>query len=533
MKNLRTNFLFFLIFIFGLLTLVRLYHLQVLESDFYKALAVGLHSEFFEEKERGKIFLKNGETLATNREFYLVFAIPKKIKDFEKTAEKLSQILEIEKEEILKRIKTEKSYQKIKENLSKKEIDRLKEERIPGIFLGKERKRYYLKEKLASQVIGFVDANGKGNYGLEEYYDRILKEGANLYLTLDYPVQFKAERLLEKAKENFEIEGGQIVVIEPSSGKILAMANFPNFNPNEYSKEAERMEIFKNKITQNLFEPGSIFKSITMAAGLEEKKITPKTKFLDKGFFQIGQIRILNYEKRVWGEVNMTNVLEKSINTGAVFVQRSIGNQAFLDYIQRFGIFEKTGIDLPEIYSENREFKKGYEINFATASFGQGIEMTPLQLLRAYCAIANGGYLIKPYLVEKIEKEGEIIEILPEISSPILSQKTISKLRAMLLSVVENGFARGAKIEGYFIAGKTGTSQIPFSSLGIQKKGYSEKTWQTFIGFFPAFDPKILVMVKLDNPKTKTAEYSAVPIFREMAEFLINFYQIPPDYEID
>jgi cell division protein FtsI (penicillin-binding protein 3)/stage V sporulation protein D (sporulation-specific penicillin-binding protein) len=260
-----------------------------------------------------------------------------------------------------------------------------------------------------------------------------------------------------------------------------------------------------------------------MAGALEEGKITPKTTYIDKGIVKIGGYTIYNYGKKVWGKRTMTEVLEKSINTGAVFVERKLGNNLFLKYIENFGFFEKTGIDLPEIYSENKEFKKGYEINFATASFGQGIEITPIQLVRAYCAIANGGRLVTPYL--NSDKK-------PELSKPVISSKTASQLATMLVSVVDNGFAKPAHIPGYYIAGKTGTSQVPFTSLGIKKRGYSEKTWQTFIGFFPAFDPQFLILVKLDNPKTKNSEYSAVPIFHDLAEYIINYYQIPPDYEI-
>jgi len=215
----------------------------------------------------------------------------------------------------------------------------------------------------------------------------------------------------------------------------------------------------------------------------------------------------------------MTEVLEKSINTGAVFAKNQIENSTFLNYIQNFGFFEKTGIDLPEVFSENRELKNGREVNFATASFGQGIAITPIQLLRAYCAIANGGKLITPYLVENFHKE--------ENPRKILSQRTISQLTSMLVSVVENGFGKRAKISGYYIAGKTGTALQP----KFGEKGYSEKTWQTFVGFFPAYNPKIVILVKLDNPKVKTAEYSAVPIFHDLADYIIRLYQIPPDYE--
>ena len=537
MKNWRINLVFFLFLIFVGFIFYRLFYLQISQGDLYKALAEGIHSSSPRfETERGEIFFSKMEPLAVNKEFFLVFALPQKVKNPEETAKKLSEILKIDEEIILEKLKSDKSYQPIKDKLSQEEIEGLENAGLEGIFLESETGRYYPQEILASQVIGFLDKDGNGNYGLEEYYNQILKKGENLVLTIDYPLQFEAEKLLEKAKENLDIKSGQIIAIDPYSGKILAMANFPNFNPNEYSKEAEEnLKIFKNKTILEIFEPGSVFKPVTFAAALNEEKITPQTTYIDKGEVKIeGWPKpIYNYEGRVYGEQTMTNVLEKSINTGAVFVEKLLPHPIFLDYIQKFGIFKKTGVDLPEIYSENKEFKKGYEVNFATASFGQGIEMTLLQLVRAYCALVNGGYLVKPYLVDKIIEGEKVIETQPEISGRIISEKTSSQLKAMLMSVVENGFGKRAKILGYYIAGKTGTSQIPFSSLNINQKGYSEETWQTFIGFLPTFNPKILIMVKLDNPKAKTAEYSAVPIFRELAEFAVNYYQIPQDYEVD
>ncbi|MCD6402245.1 penicillin-binding protein 2, partial [bacterium] len=381
---------------------------------------------------------------------------------------------------------------------------------------------------------------GEGQYGLEEKYNNILfqeekSRGDDILLNLDYKIQFMAEKLLAEDGKELGIDSGQIIVIEPETGKILALANFPNFNPNQYKEFAKKdLSIFQNAVTQKIFEPGSVFKPITFAAALNEEKITPETTYVDTGKVVINGWPIRNYGNRVYGETPMTEVLEKSINTGAVFVEDKIGHKTFLDYVGRFGFFEKTNIDLPEIASENKELKKGYEVNFATASFGQGIEVTPIQLVRAYCAIANGGKLVRPYLVNKIlDKKGRVLEeIQPEISeSSIISQKAARELTAMLVNVVERGFAKRAQIKGYYIAGKTGTAMIPWSSLDIDKKGYSEKTWQSFIGYFPAFDPKILILVKLDNPATKTAEYSAVPIFRKLAEFIINYQQIPPDYQ--
>jgi len=538
MKNWRINLIFFLFLVFGAAIISRLIFLQILKGDFYKALSQGLHSSFQKTQiERGEIFLKGGEPLAINIDLPFVFASPRGIEKSEETAEALSQILNLDKNSVLEKLKKDNFYSLLKRKLTQKEVDDLKKSKFEGVYLEEEKVRYYPQETLASQAIGFLGAEGIGQYGLEEFFNDILenakdaeaKKGQDLILTIDYNIQFKAEKLLQEAKENLEIESGQIIVIEPISGKILTLAHFPNFNPNQYEKYAkeENLEIFKNSVTQKLFEPGSVFKPMTMAGALNEGKITPETTYHDPGEIKIGGYKIDNYAKRTYpGELTMTNVLEKSINTGAVFAETQLGEALFLNYIKKFGFFEKTGIDLPEVYSENEEFKKGYEINFATASFGQGIEMTPIQLARAYCAIANGGKLIKPYLAEKILENGTLLnEIEPEISSSIISSKTSRQLTAMLVSVVENGFAKSAKIPGYYIAGKTGTAQVAEGGV------YSpDKSIQTFVGFAPAFDPKFLILIKLDNPETKTAEYSAVPIFHALSEYIIHYWQIPPDY---
>ena len=537
MKNWRINLIFTFFILFSAVLIGRLIYIQILQADFYKALAQGfLNLPEKTQLERGEIFLKNGEPLAVNKDFSLVFATPSKVKNPEETSQILSEILSLNKNFVLEALEKETLYSPIKNRLSEEETQALKNLNLPGIYLSEERGRYYPQETLVSQLIGFLGAEGIGQYGLEEYYDEVLRgkrdnSAPDLILTLDYNIQFRAERLLEKTKENLEIEGGQIIVMNPNSGAIIALAHFPNFNPNQYQECAKSgsLEIFRNKATRDFFEPGSVFKSITMAAGLNEGLITPTTKYVDEGYVKIGGYTLHNYANRVWGEETMTRVLENSINTGAVFVQKLLPNNIFLDYIEKFGIFEKTGIDLLESYSENKEFKKGYEVNFATASFGQGIEMTPIQLVKAYSAIANAGKSVRPYLVE------EPVEVRPQPSQPqpsqIISQKTASQLTAMLVSVVENGSARRAKIPGYYIAAKTGTAQIAFSALGIAKPGYSEKTIQTVVGFFPAFSPQFLILVKLDNPKTRVAEYSAVPIFKDLAEYIIYQYQIPPDYE--
>ncbi len=523
MRNFRIIIIYSFVFFFAAVTIARLIELQIFKGDFYKSLSKGLRISVDQDfTERGKILFRNGEELAINVSLPSLRLNCQEIENKEETASILSQILNLPENLILEKIKSNSPYLLIKRKLSQEEVEALKKLKLKGVFIEEERVRYYPYGKLASKIVGFLNSEGKGQYGLEEYYDKILSSGRDIVLTLDYNLQFKAEKLLEKAKEKLDIEGGQIIVIDPNGGEVFAMADFPNFDPNEYQKEND-FEIFKNGATQKLFEPGSIFKPITIAAAIEEKKITPETTFIDRGNVKIGGWTIYNFENKVWGERTITEILEWSINTGAVFVEQQLGHHLFLKYLEKFGIFEKTGIDLPEIYSENKEFKKGYEVNFATASFGQGIELTPIQIVRAISAIANGGKLINPHLLldDKVKKEERIV----------ISQDTALSLTKMLVSVVENGYGKRAKLSGYWIAGKTGTSQIPYASLGIRRKGYSDKTWQSFIGWVPAFNPKFLFLVKLDNPKAKAAGVSTTSIAKELIEYLINYYQIPPDYQ--
>lgn len=564
MKNFRLNLIFiFFIFLWAAI-ISKLFFVQIVRFDFYKALAQG-QQKFLSEVQgkRGTIFLKDGGReipLAVNRLWTFCYISPREIKNKEETMGKLGATLSLEKDKILEKINLqneESSFLILKQKLNEEEISNIQKINLPGVYLAEESLRDYPQESLASQVVGFLGGEGNGQYGIEGYWNEVLrgrqgflegekgplgflflnpegyladKNGSDILLTIDYNVQFMAEKLLKEAKEKFEIEEGQILVMDPSSGKIIALANYPNFNPNTYSEE-KNLDIFQNSAIQKVFEPGSVFKPIVMAAALDQEKITPETSYKDNGFVKIGGSTIYNYDKRVWGEKTMTEVLEKSINTGAVFAESQVGHELFLEYINRFSFFDGTGIDLQgEVFSQNKELKKGYEINFATASFGQGIEITPIQLVRAYGAIANRGKLVKPFVVEKIFENGKTNETQPVISSSIISPKTADQLTAMLVNVVEKGYGKAAKIPGYYIAGKTGTAQVSWSALGVDKKGYSDKTIQTFLGFAPVFNPKFVILVKLNNPNTKTAEYSAVPIFQELAKYIIDLWQIPPDY---
>jgi len=528
MKNWRINIILIVMFVVTAALVGRLVFLQVNRHDFYLAMARGQQQSFVVQQiERGEIFFQNHHLpLAINKPYNYLYLSPVEIpyEEREEVSRILGEITELEQEFIIERLQRSSLYEPLKYELKLSEFEKIREEDIKGAYIGQGIRRFYPYENFASHVLGFVNRDGFGQYGAEEYHDSVLRqgEGSDIVLTVDHKIQYQAELLLEEASEQLKIEGGTIIVMDPGSGRILALAQWPSFNPNQFTKEP--MDIFKLDAVQKIFEPGSAFKPITMAAAIDQEKITPHTTYQDPGVMHVGGWPIRNYGHRTYpGDITMIEVMEKSINTGIVFALNQLGNQAFAEYIERFGIFEKTGIDLnSEIVPQNREFKQGRDINFATASYGQGIEMTPLQLVRAFSAIANEGRMVTPFLSEGTE---------PQLTEPILSPRAAGQTTAMLVSVVESGWARAAKIPGYYIAGKTGTSQISYSALGIDKRGYSDKTWQSFVGFAPAFDPQFLILVKLDNPRTGTAEYSALPIFRELSKYVIDSLQIPPDYE--
>ncbi len=543
MKKWRIHIVFLCFLLTAGYTLYEIGKLQIIQGDRYKAFSQGLHLSFDRSGNRGEMFLDSKNPLAINIKQDFVFINSGLIENLSQTMNSLSEIINIDRETIKEKVNQSPSYAIIKKGLSSQEVSQIKQLNIDGVFVNTEHKRYYPRERFLSPVLGFVGNDGHGHYGLEKHYEEDLKvkegatetkRGSDLFLTINHYVQSKAESLLKKAQKNFQIKEGEIIVIDPNSGKIIAMAGLSGFNPNYYFQERD-LSVFNNKSVQYLFEPGSVFKPITIASAIEEGKIGPETTYQDPGLIEIDDYIVRNYDRRVYeGETTMTEVLEKSINTGAVFAQQELGGDLFLEYLERFGFFEPTGIDVQETYSLNKEIQSKREVSLITGSFGQGIIITPIQLIRSYCALANGGKLITPYLVEKIIDADNNI-IYPQDKNKeieVISKDTSSKITSMLVSVVENGFGRAAQVPGYFIAGKTGTAQVSYGSLGINKSGYSDQTIQSFIGYAPAFNPRFLILVKLDNPSTKTAEYSAIPIFKELTEYILYLYQVPFDYDI-
>lgn len=511
---------------------------------------------------RGNIYLsdRGGTTIlaATNKKFAVLGIVPAKIpsQDINEIITNLQQITNIDGAVIAKAIQSGSSnYKTIARQLTPEQVTRINDLNYKGVTISYEMDRYYPNASLAADVLGFLGYSGNnraGQYGIEASYDMPLfgKKDASsvqastarslwvfgkssevirpndVILTIDTTIQKHVEEQLDLLIKKWGAVAGAAIIQEPKTGKILAMVDRPSFDPNTYSTSTPN--VFLNSNIQEIFEPGSSFKPITIAAGLDLGKISPTTTYEDKGSIVIDGYKIKNFSENVFGFSTMSQVLEKSINTGAMFVENLIGDTNFTNYVINMGFGQRTGIDLPgEVNGDVANLYSGRKINYLTASFGQGVAVTPLQLINAYSTIANGGKLMRPYVVERVVSEGGKEEITqPEIVGIPISDKTSAKLTSMLVNVVQKGFDK-AKINGYDIAGKTGTAQIP-----NDKGGYLENEYiHNFVGFAPANDPKFTILIKIDKPHGITfAADSISPTFREITQFLFQYYSIPPSH---
>ena len=535
------NRILFLIFFFILLTLLvwgRFFYLSIFRHDYYLARAKNISDNNNSAVPRGSIFLTDKDNApyaaALNKEFSLIYAIPQKITDPMTLAKKLAPILELDEASLMKKLsKPNDPHEILKKKVSDEIVDAIKALNEPGIEVGSETLRYYPEGLHLSQVIGFLgfDKNGQtGQYGLEEYYNDNLSgfiSSSDLVLTIDSAIQAQAGSLISKAVETWRASEGSIIVMDPKNGNILAMASSPSFDANNYSAVSDK-NLFINPATLKRYEPGSVFKPITMAIGIETGAVTPETKYYNTGSVQVADRTISNaLSVKILGWQTMTTVLEQSLNTGAVFVQQKVPKDIFLKYLKNFGVDSKTGIDIPEMSGDLSQLLSGRDVNYATAAFGQGVAVTPMELIRSLSVIANGGKLIQPRLVAKIISHGnETGEMKNKQSKQVISSETSVKLIDMLIKVVENGSGRRAQVSGYTIAGKTGTAQIP----DLKNGGYLDEYIHTFVAFAPAYNPKFIALIKLDRPQgIRFAESTVVPAAKDLFHFLFNYLQIPPD----
>ncbi len=526
MKHLRFYFLFFVFALFYASLGANLYNLQVNESDYYinKAEAMKQRSEGLQLR-RGRIFIQDKSgihiQIAQNKDYPIIFLAPNEIENPERVSTIVAEGLGADKEEVYDNIisNKENSFRILVEKASAEQVAFVSEKKLEGVHIEFKQYRFYPLDFLASHVVGYVGMNAKnpkptGLYGIERFYDEKLSKGDDVYLTIDANIQSASEQTLAKLMEKYGATGGTVIVQNPNTGAIIAMANKPDFNPNEYSEF--NVKNFLNPAVQSQYEPGSVFKPLTMSAGIDMGVLGPKTRYTDKGFVTLNGKTIRNAQDKVYGSVTMTEVIENSINTGAVYAEQLLGHENFYDYVKKFGFAEKTGIGLPEEISgdaKNLTNKGAKAIDFATASFGQGVAVTPIQLVGAFSAFANGGLLMKPY-IDANEK--------PYVVRRVIDEETAKQVNAMLESTVEK--AKIASISQYRVAGKTGTALIP------EKGKYSDEMIHTFVGFAPARNPQFTILVKLDRPQIgELAGLTVVPAFRELSEFVINYYTIPPD----
>lgn len=569
--NNRLAFLTTVILVFGILLIGKLAYMQIWQHDYYSELASRQHLREQEiDPDRGEIFLQDYKEpgkyfpYAINRKYYEVYANTTEVKYPKDILDRLIDVLKIEDEEeqaaILGRlIKEDDIYEPLKHKVTENQKIALLKYELPGIYFQEEIWRYYPENKIGGHILGFVgytDNGYRGQYGLEGYFDKELAgqkgkiiynkdllgriipsadrvynkatDGFDLVLTIDRPLQFQTCELLAKYTIKYGASKGTVIIVNPKTGAIMVMCSYPDFDPNEYNK-VESMDVYNNPAIFTAYEPGSVFKAIVMAAAIDQGKITPETTYEDTGSVTIADYTIYNSENKIYGEQNMTQVIEKSINTGAIWVSQQIGLNKFRDYVANFGFGQLTGITLnKEVAGDISALNKRGEIYLATASFGQGITVTPIQLVMAFSAIANGGKLMKPYLVDKIIFSSGLEEQnKPTVIRQVISAKVSMTLSAMLASVVESGHAKLAAVPGYYIAGKTGTAQVASPNT----RGYDpDKTIHTFVGFAPINNPQFVILTKFDHPSNvRFAASSAAPLFGELAQFLLHYLQIPTE----
>ncbi len=536
---------------------VRLFYWQVVRAEDLQEVGRFQSSEsLILNSARGEILASDGFPLATNKPTFLVYANPKEISDRESVAQKLAPIISRDTASISALLTQDLFWVRLKNNLEaeqKKQIEALK---IPGIGFEQESLRYYPEASMAAHLIGFVgkDEYGqdRGYFGVEGYYNKQLEgrpgrlyvvkdalgnpvitdireekkiDGRTIQLSIDRAVQFIAERELVQGVTQYEAEGASVIILDTKTGKIIAAASAPDFDPSIYYDFDP--DTYRNPIITSLFEPGSTFKVLVMAAGIDAGVIKPSTRcdVCDKPL-EISGYKIKTWNDTYYPNTTMTEVIQHSDNTGMVFVGKKLGQSQFLSYLDRFGIGSTTGVDVQgESAGIIRDPDSWVEIDLATATFGQGISITPLQLVSAVNSIANDGKLMKPYVVEKITTEkGKVITIEPELKGQPISKPTSEAVTWMMVNAVEKGESKWTKLPGYRVAGKTGTAQIPVA-------GHYDPTQTnaSFVGFFPAEDPKVTMLVIVNKPKTSIyGSETAAPIFFNIARELVKYYNIEP-----
>ncbi len=531
---------------------------------------------------RGEIYTSDNFPIVANQEAFILFTKPKEINikpsDIatkvapllisekystmeaelgEDELEKKNKEIEQQETSVIQKISEEKLFWvQLARKITKQTKEKIESFNLSGIGFQQDTRRIYPESSMAAHLLGFVGSNqfgeDMGYFGLEGYYDNQLrgkdgrggqiedplglpilvakfepippKKGNSLYLSIDRGAQFIVEDRLRQAVEKYGVKQGVVIISDVKSGKILAMASSPTYIPNLFAEFTE--DLYRNPAVADTYEPGSTFKLITMASALDQGLVEPNTKCtVCTGPRRIGGYEISTWNKKYYPNSTMVEVIQHSDNIGMTFVSQKLGINKFVDYITRFGFGQKTGVDLQdEASGVIRPVSDWKEIDLATASFGQGIAVTPIQMIQAVQAIANGGRLISPKIVNKIVSDDKKEIVKPEKDIQVISPKTASQITEMMVNAVEQGEAKAFAPQGYRIAGKTGTAQIP-----VAGHYDSEKTIASFIGFAPADDPKFVMLISFTEPSSSVfGSETAAPTFFAIAKDLFNYWGISP-----
>jgi cell division protein FtsI (penicillin-binding protein 3) len=534
----------------------RAFQLQVLQGEKLKRLGERQHlKEWIVLPKRGAVMDRTGEPLALSLEAQSVYARPHRIHDPVSVSRALAKILNLDVNEVKQKIISEKPFVWIKRQIGPQEAEEIQAFNADGIGMFYEPKRYYPQGQLAGQVIGFVGRDSEGLEGLELHYNgyirgetgssvierdalgrRVLIQGVeglqippggDIHLTLDMSIQHLAEKELEATISKYRAKAGIAIVVEPFTGEVLALANYPSFNPNNFSKQSSQQK--RNRAVADSFEPGSTFKTILAAAALEESVVGKDDLF----YCEMGKYAYAGkiiHDTHPYGWLPFSKILQVSSNIGFTKVAEKLKRERYFKYIEKFGFGQITGIDVPgEVPGLLRKPETWSAIDLATHAFGQGISATPMQMVMAYATIANGGFLMRPYLVRRVVgPKGEVLlENQPHVVRRVVSEKTSRLLASMLKEVTnEGGTGMMAKVEGFEVAGKTGTAQ----KADLTHGGYAAaKRVGSFVGFVPADDPKLVALVLVDEPEG--AVYGGVvaaPAFRNIARGALRHLVVAP-----
>ena len=557
--NWRFRFTFLAIIFLFFVVIARLFYWQVIRAQELSIMGQMQYGKVITTTpKRGEIKTSDNFPIATNKITYRVFANPKEVKDIKDTSFELSQILAADEASISASLSLDKFWVSIAENIDpekKEEVEKLK---LPGVGFEQQYSRFYPEGSMAAQLIGFVGkddlAKPKGYFGIEGYYDMLLKgkegkaiqvhdafgrpilaklssvsnqiDGSNLLLTIDRSAQFLVEKRLKEGIEKYGAQSAMAAVMNPKTGEIIAMASFPNFDPMDYKVYSEAL--YKNPFITDTYEPGSTFKPLVMSAALDAKLVTPKTKCpICAGPVSIGGYDIHTWNDKYYKDINMIDVIKHSDNTGMVYVAQKLGVEGMIKYLNRFGIGDLTGIDLQgEVSPGLKDKNLWYPVDLATTGFGQGISITPIELLSAISTIANKGKRMQPFVVSAIQNpDKSTVKIEPKVLSKPISEETAKVMTEIMVNAVDNGEASWVRLKGYRVAGKTGTASIPIA-------GHYDpnQTIASFVGFAPANDPKFVMLVIFNRPQSSIyGAETAAPVFFQIAKDLLIYYQIPPN----